>query len=496
MDIIFFKSFLPEIFLSISILINLIFNVRLINKFEFNYPVISNEIVSQILVILFNVLILYYYQEIEGYLINFLFINNKSIFLPKIFIVSSSICCLITIWHSFKIENINFFEYFNLFLLSILSLLLLVSSYDFISIYLIIEMQALCFYTLASFKRNSAFSAEASLKYFISGSFISGLLLFGISIIYGLFGTLNLNDLSLIFLFPISNNEKLFNFLSLVGIISVMITFFFKVGAAPFHFWVPDVYDGAPLASTIIFSILPKIALFFLFKTWIESVSSFFSQIEFLFIFVSFCSIVIGTFLSLNQKRVKRLVIYSSIGQVGFLLAALIPTTVNGTSSLYFFFVIYIITSILTWSQITQNYLSQKKTNFFYFSEIQSFFLSDLSGLFRINATWALSFVLIFFSLGGLPPLSGFFAKIFILFALIETKNLFVSFFLVLISAISVYYYIRMIKISFFESTTIHLSNLSNLTTYKENGYEYQSIIICFFLFLLIFFFFFQIHYF
>jgi len=143
---------------------------------------------------------------------------------------------LISIWNAFKIENINFFEYFSLFLFSLLSLLLLISSYDFISIYLIIEMQALCFYTLASFKRDSAFSAEASLKYFISGSFISGLFLFGICLLYGLLGTLNLNNFSLIFLFPFFGENDFFNFFILTGIILVIITFFFKVGAAPFHF--------------------------------------------------------------------------------------------------------------------------------------------------------------------------------------------------------------------------------------------------------------------
>jgi NADH-quinone oxidoreductase subunit N len=491
MDLNFLKSFTPEVFLSISILANLIFNARLINDLKFNFPLINAEILFQVLVILLNLAFIYYYQEIEGYLINFLFINNKSIFLPKIFIVISSIVCLIIIWYAFKIENINFFEYFNLFLLSLLSLLLLVSSYDFISIYLIIEMQALCFYTLASFKRDSAFSAESSLKYFISGSFISGLFLLGISLIYGLYGTLNLNDLSLIFLFPISEDINILNFFTLIGVMSVIVTFFFKIGAAPFHFWTPDVYDGAPLSSTIIFSIFPKIALFFLLKHWVECISLIFNDLEFAFVFVALCSTAIGTFLSLNQKRVKRLIIYSSIAQVGFLIAALTSLTVNGTSSIYFFFVIYIITSILIWSQVAQVYFNQKRTNLFYLLEIESFFLSNLSGLSKINVIWAFSFVLIFFSLGGLPPLSGFFAKIFILFSLIETKKFFIAFFLVLISSISVYYYIRMIKISFFESNNIHMLDLNNLTTYEKDSSEYQSIITSFLLFLLIFLFFF-----
>ena len=491
MDIVFLKSFLPEVFLSISILIILIFNARLVNNLRFNFPLINNEILIQTFVVLFNLFILYNYQEIEGFLINFLFVNNKSVFLPKIFLISSCIICLITIWNAFRTENINFFEYFSLFLLSLLSLLLLVSSYDFISIYLIIEMQALCFYTLASFKRDSAFSAEASLKYFISGSFISGLFLFGLCFVYGLFGTLNLNDLSLLFLFPFSEEYNFFSFFTSVGIVAIIVTFFFKVGAAPFHFWTPDVYDGAPLSSTIIFSVFPKISLFFLFKCWIECILPFFSDVESIFVFVASCSVVIGTFFALNQKRVKRFIIYSSIAQVSFLIAALSSLTINSIISLYFFLFIYVITSILLWSQITQNYLSQKQTNFFDVNELESFFVSNLKSLFKVNATWAFSFVLIFFSLAGLPPLSGFFAKAFILFSLIETEKILLSLLLVVVSAVSVYYYIKMIKICFFESTTIHVVGLKNLTTYKTVAFEHQAIITSLLLFLLLFLFFF-----
>jgi len=124
-------------------------------------------------------------------------------------------------------------------------------------------MQALCFYTLASFKRDSAFSSEASLKYFISGSFISGIFLFGTGIVYGLLGTLNINDLSLLFLFSFENENM--KYVLLIGVLAITITLFFKIGAAPFHFWVPDVYEGSPLASTILFSIVPKIAIFTFF---------------------------------------------------------------------------------------------------------------------------------------------------------------------------------------------------------------------------------------
>jgi len=352
MDAIVLKSFIPEIFLSLALLLQLMFNAQLVNNLRLNFPLIDKEVFWQTFFILFCVLILLYNLEITTYFSTFLFVNDESSRLIKISFLLSALLVLFVILRSFALQNLNFFEYFSIFLLSILSLLLLVSSCDLISTYLVIEMQALCFYILASFRRNSAFSTEAGLKYFIAGSFISGIFLLGASLIYGSLGTLNFNNLSLLLSFSLHNELIYIKMFSIIGILLITITLLFKIAAAPFHFWAPDVYEGAPLSSTIIFSILPKLVIFSFFIKWLCIISSLFYSINSFFIIIGICSVFVGTFFALTQKRMKRLVIYSSIAQIGFLVAGLETGSVNGFTSIFFFFIIYIISSFFIWNHI------------------------------------------------------------------------------------------------------------------------------------------------
>jgi NADH-quinone oxidoreductase subunit N len=486
MDSLILKSFFPEIFLSLSILLQLVFNARLVNDLKFNFPIIDKEVFSQTFFILFCLLFLLVNLKIEGSMSNFLFLNDAGGRLVKILFIISCLLSLTVILRSFILQNLNFFEFFSIILLSLLSLLLLISSSDLISAYLIIEMQALCFYILASFRRDSAFSTEAGLKYFISGSFISGLFLFGASLIYGGLGTLNFNSLTLLLSFSLNEEFLFLKYFVLVGVLLVTITLFFKVSAAPFHFWSPDVYEGSPLSSTIVFSIIPKLAIFSFFIKWISIISDLFYDIKFVFILVGVCSVFVGTFFALKQKRVKRLVIYSSIAQVGFIVAALSTNSIDGFSSIYFFLVIYIVTSILVWSHISLFYSFQKKTNSFNGNASTPLFLSSLSNLFKINPLWAFSFILIFFSVAGIPPLSGFLSKIFILFGLINSNELFGSLFLILISAVSVFYYIRVVKVVFFESKDIKANNNSFQTIFQSNFFDLECVIIASSLFFLL----------
>jgi proton-translocating NADH-quinone oxidoreductase chain N len=262
MDSIILKSFTPEIFLSLAIFGQLIYNARLINTLEYNFPVIDKEVFNQTMFILFCVLVLLFNQEIEGHFSNFLFLNDAGGRIAKILFVTTCLFTLPTILRSFIVQNLNFFEYFILLSLSIFSSLLLLSVFDLISGYLVIEMQALSFYVLASYKRDSAFSTEAGLKYFISGSFISGIFLLGCVLIYGSMGTLNFNDISLLLAFKLDCSLVYLNYILILGILLVVFTLLFKISAAPFHFWSPDVYEGSPLATTVAFSILPKIIIF------------------------------------------------------------------------------------------------------------------------------------------------------------------------------------------------------------------------------------------
>jgi len=489
MDAIILKSFIPEIFFSVCILIQLVFNARLINNLNYNFPVIDKEASNQSFFILFCLLMLFSNLEIEGFFSNLLFLNDNGAILLKSVVVLSSLFVLSIISRGVIFQNLNFFEFYTVFLLSVFALLLLVSSYDFISAYLVIEMQALCFYILASFRRNSAFSTEAGLKYFISGAFISCIFLFGCSLIYGSMGTLNFNSLSLLLSFPLSEELLYVKYMLMIGCLFIFITFFFKIAAVPFHFWSPDVYEGAPLSSTVIFSILPKIVIFHFFIKCISAFSQIFYEFQYLFLVVGTLSIFIGTFFALRQKRVKRLVIYSSITQVGFLVAALATNTVDGFASIYFFLFIYILTSILVWGFITEFYNSQQEVNIFRKTSFTPLFLSSLSNYFKINKVGAFSLMVIFFSIGGIPPLSGFLSKIFILFGLIGSDFWLVSVFVVLISSISVFYYIRIVKILFFETKDLKANNHNIQTSFPVNLFDTYCCSLSLGLYLLFFFF-------
>jgi NADH-quinone oxidoreductase subunit N len=487
MDSIILKSFIPEIFISLSLLLQLFLNAFIINKTEKNFPIINKEIFIQISFIFICLIFLLFNNKIEGYFYNFLLLNDFSTKIVKILLLIIIFFALFPIARSFENQCLNFFEFYIVFLFSVLSSLLLFSVSDLLSLYLILELQALSFYILASFKRNSSFSAEAGLKYFISGSFISGIFLMGCSIIYIFLGTLNFNSLSLLLAFSF---EDLYFYNALaIAIFFIIFVFLFKLTAVPFHFWSPDVYEGAPLSSTIIFTLLPKLSIFYIFSKWLLIVSSF-HEVKYLLIISGLLSIFIGAFFALRQKRLKRLIIYSSISQLGFLISALSSITLNSLISIYFFLFIYLITSLLIWNNFALLISFQNNINKFY-NKIQApLFISSVSNFFNINKIWGLSNLLIFFSLAGIPPLVGFFSKFLVIFALVDEKNILSSFLLLMISAISVYYYLRIIKIIFFENKNNFNIDNSQIV-FNDKFFFGDCLVISFLLFLLVFLFFF-----
>ena len=483
------QSFLPEIFLSLFSLILLLINSYLVIYLEKNHPIITKEIFSQIFFLLICMLFLTANNKIQGFFVNFLFLNDISSTFIKFVLIVIAIFILFPLNRSYFNSKQNFIEYFVLYLLSLLSLLLLISASDLLSVYLIIEMQALSFYILACFKRNSSFSTEAGLKYFISGSFFSGIFLLGASFIFGVLGTLNFYHINLLLSIPISDSLYLEHNILIVGILLIVSTILFKLAAAPFHFWAPDVYEGAPLSSTIIFSILPKFSIFYFFFKWLSVLGPIMSEIQFFFVISGLLSIFIGSFFSLYQKRFKRLLIFSSIAQVGFLIVAMSINTLNSMASVFFFLTVYIITSFLIWSNFTLLSGFQEKISTFLVKLPTPLFISSLSSFFVTNKIWSLSNVLIFFSLAGIPPLVGFFAKVFIISSLLDKGNIVNSLFLLLLSAISVFYYLRIIKIIFFEKPRKNF--FSSQIVFWDSFLTTESFLIAFFLFLLLFLFFF-----
>jgi len=472
MDDSILKSFILEIFLSLSILILLVLNIRFVNNLSFNSPIINKEVVVQLFFLLCCLFLVASNSQSFGALENSLFSNTAGTATFKTLLILISIPLLFLIGRAINIQKINFYEYLILFLLTLLAMLLLICSTDILSAYLVIEMQALCFYIIASFKRNSSFSTESGLKYFISGSFITGIFLLGASIIYGSLGTLTFNNISSILSIPTVFDSLSYYFFILLGIIFITVSLLFKLSAAPFHFWSPDVYEGAPLASTIIFSIMPKISILIFFVRWIFSISTTFSELSFLFLIVGVFSVFFGTIFALKQKRVKRLIIYSSIAQVGFLVFPFFVSTIESFVNLEFFLILYLITSILIWGNFILFYESSNSLKSYSLSNLETFYISSLNGLAKINKIQAFSFILIFFSISGIPPFAGFLAKIFIFLTLLDTKQFLVSFIVIILNMISVYYYIRIIKVLFFESKNLVPSNLEFQMTYPVHSQE------------------------
>lgn len=459
MDTLVLKSFLPEIYFSITLLIQFFYNTRITNSLKFNFPLMEKELFSQTLFILFILILFFSGLKLEGVLASQTLISNAGTTLAKLCLTIVSIVTLIVIQQSFKFEKINFPELHTILLLSILGLYIMVSTSDFLLFYLVMEIQALCFYVLAASKRDSIFSVESGIKYFISGSFMSGIYLLGVSLIYGTTGTLNLADLqsTLSLNIPEMYERTLYIFL-VCGILLVLCTLLFKVACAPFHFWSPDVYEGAPLYATVVFSVIPKLPLYLFILKFLNSINTL-QQIVVPFLIVcGMLSVFIGTFSALAQKRMKRLFVYSSVAQTGYVVLALSVCTVDSFSSAVLFLIVYIITSLLIWSNLITVYGFSDKLRTFYNKQMDSLYITTLSNFFKFNPLWACSFIAILFSIAAIPPLTGFLSKILIFIGLVQSNKILESILVLIISSISVYYYIRVVKAIFFEPANPYTS--------------------------------------
>jgi NADH-quinone oxidoreductase subunit N len=440
----FFKMFLPEVFLATSILILTLYASLVATSKKLGYPLLMKSLGKiSLLVLLLTLLI------VNNNSINFMIVYQNTFIFDlltsnvKQILLAATIFCLIISEDTLVRQQINNFEYFILILCAILGLMLLVSSYDMISLYLAIELQSLCLYVLAASKKNSSFSTEAGLKYFILGSFSSALLLFGISVLYGCTGTTNFDNFYLLFS-GIDRETFLLTAPVEKALIFIAAAFFFKIAAAPFHMWSPDVYEGSPTSSTIFFAVIPKIAIFAVFLRLFQTIfSSFEETFLFALIFFSISSVIVGSFVALRQKKLKRLLAYSSISHVGYMLLAFSANSLEGTQSLFFYLIVYMITSVCIWSVVlslnTTTNMERSKT------------LIDLASVSNFNPMLGFTAMLAFFSLAGVPPLVGFFAKMEIFVSALGSSLFFASLIAILSSVISSYYYIRLIKTMYFE---------------------------------------------
>ena len=420
---------LPEIFISLSIMFLLVLGVfkNDSSKIIFNISLLVlliasiitlNETFSINRVTLFN---------------NSVVIDHMSSLMKIITLIGAFLVLVISSAYlkSFKIFKI---EYPVLILSSVLGMMVMISSNDLMVFYMGLELQSLALYVLATFNRDQLKSSEAGLKYFVLSALSSGLLLYGCSLIYGFSGSTNFNVISS----QLNSNEYVLTF----GIVFILVGLAFKISAVPFHMWAPDVYEGSPTSVTLFFTMVPKIAALTVFIRFLYvPFLNLIDQWQMIIIFLSIASMLFGAIAAIGQTNIKRLVAYSSIGHIGYTLAGLATGSNEGIQSSIIYISIYVIMNLALFSC-----LLMLKRNDQYYEDID-----DLSGLSKNHPLLSLSLLVILFSLAGIPPLAGFFAKFYIFKAVIEQSMYFLAIVGLLSTVIAAFYYLRIIKIIYFD---------------------------------------------
>ena len=420
---------LPEIFISLSIMFLLVLGVFKKNssKIIFNVSLLALLITA---IITFN----------ETSNIDRVTLFNNSVVIDYM----SSLMKIITLLGAFlvlvisptylKTFMIYKIEYPVLILSSVLGMMVMISSNDLIVFYMGLELQSLALYVLATFNRDQVKSSEAGLKYFVLSALSSGLLLYGCSLIYGFSGSTNFNVISN----QLNTNEYVLTF----GIVFILVGLAFKISAVPFHMWAPDVYEGSPTSVTLFFTMVPKIAALTVFVRFLYvPFLNLIDQWQMIIVFLSIASMLFGAIAAIGQTNIKRLIAYSSIGHIGYTLAGLATGSNEGIQSSIIYISIYVIMNLALFSC-----LLMLKRNDQYYEQID-----DLSGLSKNHPLLSFSFLIILFSLAGIPPLAGFFAKFYVFKAVIEQSMYFLAIVGLLSTVVAAFYYLRIIKIIYFD---------------------------------------------
>ena len=420
---------IPEIFISLSVMFLLILGVFKKNSFE----LIHN--LSIIVLLITGIIVFNETLDIEKILLfnGSVVIDYLSSFMKIITLLAAFIVLAISknYLDNFKISKI---EYPILILSSVLGMMVMISSNDLIVFYMGLELQSLALYVLATFNRNNLKSSEAGLKYFVLSALSSGLLLYGCSLIYGFSGSTNFEIIAS----QLDSNEYALTF----GIVFILVGLAFKISAVPFHMWAPDVYEGSPTTVTLFFTMVPKIAALtvfirFLYVPFLELID----QWQMILVFLSIASMLFGAIAAIGQKNIKRLIAYSSIGHIGYALAGVASASNDGIQSSVIYLTIYIVMNLGFFSCL----LMLRRNDNYYES------IDDLSGLSKNHPILSFSLLVILFSLAGIPPLAGFFAKFYIFKAVIEQSMYFLAIVGLLSTVIAAFYYLRIIKIIYFD---------------------------------------------
>jgi NADH-quinone oxidoreductase subunit N len=328
-------------------------------------------------------------------------------------------------------------EYFALGLFGVVGMMVMVSASHFLTLYLGLELMSLCLYAMIAFQRDSSGATEAAMKYFVLGAIASGMLLYGLSLLYGMSGSLDIADVRKA-LSTVSGE----NIVLILGLVFVIAGIAFKLGAVPFHMWVPDVYHGAPTAVTLYIGTAPKLAAFALVaRLLIGGLEPLAVSWQPMLIILALLSMGLGNLLAIAQDNLKRMLAYSSISHMGFFLLGILSATPNGYGSALFYVVVYAAMSAAAFGMIIL--LSR--------SGFEAERLEDLKGLNQRSPWHAFLMLLIMFSMAGVPPLAGFFGKLLVIQSVMQAGMLWVAIAAVLFAVIGAYYYLRVVKIMYFD---------------------------------------------
>jgi NADH-quinone oxidoreductase subunit N len=439
----FLTPAIPEIFMAISAMVLLMLGVFLKKD---STGIISWLTVAVMAVAAFLIL----NMKGSGTAFNDLFVVNAFTTFAKVLTLIGAALSLLLINSWAHKENTARFELPVIVLFATIGMMMMISANDLIALYLGIELQSLSLYVLAAYRRDDIRSTEAGVKYFVLGALASGLLLYGSSLVYGFGGTTTFDGLAT----AIKGGTTSLGLM--IGVVFVISGLAFKVSAAPFHMWTPDVYEGAPTPITAFFSVAPKVAALCLFlRVLVGPFAAMIEQWQQVIVLISILSMLWGSVAAITQKSIKRLMAYSSIGHVGYALIGLAVGNEEGARGLLFYLLIYVFMNIGTFAVILS-----MRVNGRYVEEI-----SDLAGLSKNNPLMAAALAALMFSMAGIPPLAGFLGKFYIFVAAVNAGFVPLAVIGLLASVIGAFYYIRIIKLIYFDEPTVTFDKPDLLTS-------------------------------
>ncbi|GJL84871.1 MAG: NADH-quinone oxidoreductase subunit N [Micavibrio sp.] len=424
---------LPELFLAMAAMGLLIVGVAHGNSVT---PVICWACAAALVVASFLLFGMSWEKQI---VLNGMFVFDNFAGFMKLLIILGLITTLALSVKYLEQERISRFEYPVLIVLAGIGMMMMVSASNLLALYMGLELQSLSLYVLAAFNRNSLRSAEAGIKYFVLGALSSGMLLFGISLIYGFTGSIDFGVIR-----GALEGLEAIPFGVTFGLVFILAGLAFKISAVPFHMWTPDVYQGAPTCVTALFAIVPKVAAIgLLMRLLYEPFLPVHDQWMQIIYFVSLGSMVLGAFAAIAQANIKRLLAYSSIGNMGYALIGIVVGTPEGAGAVVLYILIYMVMTAGVFAIV----LGMRRDG------IAAEDISDLSGLSKTNPIQAYAMAIFMFSMSGIPPLAGFFGKLFIFQAAVSAEFYVLATLGIMTSVVAAYYYLKIIKVMFFDES-------------------------------------------